>query len=75
MKTIIRIAINGVEVDEMILCLCRGVSEREVAAVVERGAITLADVRRQCGAGTDCGSCVADIKAVLSDLRTCPRAA
>jgi bacterioferritin-associated ferredoxin len=59
----------------MILCLCRGVSEREVVEVVERGATTLAEVRRQCGAGTDCGSCVADITAQLEAARGCSRAA
>jgi bacterioferritin-associated ferredoxin len=59
----------------MILCLCRGVSERDVVEVVERGASTLAEVRRQCGAGTDCGSCVADIKAQLEAARACSRAA
>jgi bacterioferritin-associated ferredoxin len=59
----------------MILCLCRGVSEREVVEAVERGATSVADVRRQCGAGTDCGSCVADIKAQLEAARPCSRAA
>jgi bacterioferritin-associated ferredoxin len=76
LKTIIRIAIKDVEGnDEMILCVCRGVSDREVAAVVEGGAATIAEVRRRCGAGTDCGSCLADIKALLADARACPRAA
>ena len=59
----------------MILCLCQGVSQREVVDVVERGASTVAEVRRQCGAGTDCGSCVADIKACLEAARACSRAA
>lgn len=59
----------------MILCLCRGVSEREVADAVARGATTVAEVRRQCGAGTDCGSCVAEIKAHLDAAGACPRAA
>jgi bacterioferritin-associated ferredoxin len=59
----------------MILCLCQGVSEREVAEVVERGATTIAEVRLQCGAGTDCGSCLADIKACLDSARACSRAA
>jgi bacterioferritin-associated ferredoxin len=59
----------------MILCLCRGVSEREVVEAVERGATTVAEVRRTCGAGTDCGSCVADIKAQLAAARACSHAA
>jgi bacterioferritin-associated ferredoxin len=59
----------------MILCLCRGVSERDVVEAVERGATTLAEIRRACGAGTDCGSCLADIKAQIAATRACSRAA
>jgi bacterioferritin-associated ferredoxin len=59
----------------MILCVCRGVSEREVAEVVAQGAASVAEVRRACGAGRDCGSCVADIRAHLDTARACPRAA
>lgn len=58
----------------MILCLCRGVSDREVAEVVERGAISVSDVKRQCGAGAECGMCIADIQACLQNRR-CSRAA
>jgi bacterioferritin-associated ferredoxin len=41
----------------MLVCVCRGVSDRELREVVARGASTLRDVGRACGAGTDCGSC------------------
>jgi bacterioferritin-associated ferredoxin len=75
LKTIIRIAIKESGANEMILCICQGVSDRDVTAAVERGATTVSDVRRQCGAGTDCGACVADIKALLADARPCSRAA
>lgn len=59
----------------MILCLCQGVSDREVIEVVERGASTVSDVKRQCGAGTGCGMCVADIRMHLQNARPCSRAA
>jgi len=59
----------------MILCICRGVSEREVAEVVAQGAASVAEVRRACGAGGDCGSCVGDIRAQLGTARACSRAA
>jgi len=59
----------------MILCVCRGVSEREVAEVVAEGAASVAEVRRVCGAGGDCGSCLADIRAQLDAARACSRAA
>ncbi|MFL5458673.1 MAG: bacterioferritin-associated ferredoxin [Myxococcales bacterium] len=41
----------------MLVCVCRGVSDRELRDVLARGASTLRDVGRACGAGTDCGSC------------------
>src|SRR5262249_58810045 len=46
----------------MILCICRGVSEREVVEAGRCGARTLEDGSRRCGgAGGDCGSCLAYI--------------
>jgi len=41
----------------MIVCVCHGVSERQVEAVVAEGATTADQVARACGAGTDCGTC------------------
>lgn len=61
----------------MILCLCRGVTDREVSEAVQRGASTVAEVRRACGAGMECGTCLADIREHLdtAGARSCPRAA
>ena len=42
----------------MIVCVCRGVSDRELTEAVRCGARNLDDIARHCdGAGTDCGSC------------------
>ena len=44
----------------MIVCSCRGISDRDVVEAVRCGARTLEDVSRRCdGAGADCGSCIA----------------
>lgn len=40
----------------MILCLCRGVSDRTVETVIADGACTPAQIERACGAGGDCGA-------------------
>ncbi len=46
--------------DPMIVCSCRGISDRDVVEAVRCGARTLEDVSRRCdGAGADCGSCIA----------------
>jgi bacterioferritin-associated ferredoxin len=41
----------------MILCLCRGVCDRTIEAVIAEGASTVAQIERACGAGGDCGAC------------------
>jgi len=49
----------------MILCVCRGVSEREVDETIGCGAATVDDVVRRCGAGGDCGTCHDEIRQLL----------
>lgn len=50
----------------MILCLCRGVSDREVTNAIQSGARSLDDITRHCdGAGAQCGSCRCDIEQLL----------
>ena len=53
----------------MIVCLCRGVSDRTVHALIAAGAETRDEVRRACGAGTDCGKCCAMLAQLLEDSR------
>lgn len=46
----------------MILCMCRGVSDREVLEAIRAGAASLDEVSARCdGAGTHCGVCLDDI--------------
>ena len=50
----------------MYVCVCHAVTEREVvAAVLEDGAATVAEVGEVTFAGTGCGSCHARIEGVL----------
>jgi bacterioferritin-associated ferredoxin len=53
----------------MIVCLCRGVPESAVDAVIASGASSVSEVARQCGAGTDCRACCAMIEALLERAR------
>ena len=41
----------------MIVCLCRGVNERTIQSAIQRGATTVSDLTRACGAGGGCGQC------------------
>ena len=52
----------------MFVCLCRAVSDHTIAAAVEGGARTLADVSAECGAGTVCGTCLPMVQQILLDV-------
>lgn len=49
----------------MYVCHCFGITEAQVHAHRESGACTPRDVASACKAGTDCGSCVRRIQALL----------
>jgi len=50
----------------MIVCICRGVSDRDVVEEVRRGARSLDELSRRCdGAGRDCGSCLQHLESHL----------
>ena len=51
----------------MIFCHCAVVGDRDVAAAVEAGARTVAQVCRSTGAGQQCGSCVFSVRRVLCE--------
>lgn len=49
----------------MIICVCRGKSDRDVRSAIEAGAQSVADLQA-CGIGTDCGACHADLRTLLA---------
>lgn len=58
----------------MILCLCRGVSDRTVRLIVANGAGSVDAVEARCGAGSDCGSCRHAIEDIVDEAAAVPRA-
>jgi bacterioferritin-associated ferredoxin len=54
----------------MIIWLCRDASERQVETAVARGATTVCEVSRACGAGSDCGACQHRLAALIEDARS-----
>jgi bacterioferritin-associated ferredoxin len=53
------------ESTSMIVCLCKGVSCGTVRQVIGEGAMTVEEVGRACGAGTDCGGCQGAIEDLI----------
>jgi bacterioferritin-associated ferredoxin len=49
----------------MLICLCKGVSDKKVRAVIDGGAETTAQIGEACGAGTGCGACVPMLEDML----------
>jgi bacterioferritin-associated ferredoxin len=51
----------------MIVCICKRVSERQVKAAIDGGAVTVEAVGRACHAGTGCGACHEQIREYIDD--------
>ncbi|MFT7582514.1 MAG: bacterioferritin-associated ferredoxin [Myxococcota bacterium] len=51
----------------MIVCLCEGVSDREVRASIQRGADSVREISQQSRAGTDCGRCRSQLRQMLQE--------
>lgn len=49
----------------MIVCHCKGISDRDIRAAIRAGASTIAAVGARCAAGTGCGGCHATIHELL----------
>lgn len=45
----------------MIVCVCKGLNERDIDAHVDAGCHTVRALGRATGAGTDCGACVPEL--------------
>ena len=67
----------------MIICICRGKSDRDIDRAIANGATTVRDLQR-CGIGDQCGSCHNALKGMLAraaaaaaadDAQPCPACA
>jgi bacterioferritin-associated ferredoxin len=52
----------------MIVCHCRAVSDREVAAAAESGAREVDEIATLCGAGAECTGCHTRIESLLDAM-------
>lgn len=57
----------------MYVCSCFGITEQQVKRHTEDGARTPRQIAGACKAGTDCGSCVRRIQALLGRAAAGPR--
>lgn len=51
----------------MYICICKGVTKRQLLAAIDDGARTVRDLRQQCDVCNCCGKCAPDVKSVLAE--------
>ena len=49
----------------MLVCQCRGVTDRKIRRLVRDGAYTTRDIAKATGAGLRCGGCRSNVKKVV----------
>lgn len=67
------LAARSVDIEETgaIICSCFGIGERQIASAIDSGATTVSALGEKLRCGTNCGSCLPELKAVL-DKRQLP---
>jgi len=58
----------------MYICLCHGVNEATIREAVRNGSCTMRELSFQTGCGTQCGSCVSQVEALLVETLPTERA-
>ncbi len=51
----------------MLVCHCRGITDRQIRRLVRDGACSARDVARATGAGLRCGGCRSNVKQVVDE--------
>ena len=54
----------------MYICICNGVTDRQIREAAEAGCASLAELTMRTGAGANCGSCLGAADALLDEIRT-----
>jgi bacterioferritin-associated ferredoxin len=49
----------------MMVCICNAVPDREILRAIREGARTPEELGQSCGAGTECGACLAAVAELL----------
>ncbi|WP_166210301.1 (2Fe-2S)-binding protein [Cognatiluteimonas telluris] len=52
----------------MYVCLCNGVSERQIREVAEAGCRTMSELTMRTGCGATCGSCIGMATQLLEEV-------
>jgi bacterioferritin-associated ferredoxin len=61
-------------INKMYVCLCKGISDRDIKQLVSAGPCSVEEIMRCTGAGTGCGTCVGEIAELVAASDTSGRA-
>ncbi len=53
----------------MYVCICQGVTDRQIREAVDEGCCTMRELRRQLGVAATCGRCAPYAKQMLDETR------
>lgn len=53
----------------MVICLCKGVTDSKIRWLVQNGTTSAREVMRTSQAGSDCGSCVCQVRELVERTR------
>lgn len=53
----------------MYVCLCKGITDRQIREAAERGCSRVRDLRNELGVGSQCAKCVRHARDVLREQR------
>lgn len=53
----------------MYVCICHGITDREIASRIAAGARDVETIRAELGCGATCGSCLSEVQSMLDDAR------
>ena len=56
----------------MYVCICKGITDRDIREAAASGARSLKDLRRELGVASDCGKCASCAHEVLREARSEP---
>ena len=54
----------------MYVCICNGVTDRQIRDAADAGCSSLTELTMRTGVGANCGSCLAAAEALLSEARS-----
>ncbi|TDO99682.1 bacterioferritin-associated ferredoxin [Marinomonas balearica] len=51
----------------MYVCLCKGVTDKQIQSAVQDGATTMRELYQETEAGSQCGKCCKYVKSILNE--------